>query len=800
MEKAKILIVEDEAIIAMEIESQLQSLGYEVTSIVDTGEKAIEKAEVDKPDLILMDIRIKGEMDGIDTAEEIRNRFGIPVIFSTAYLDENRIERAKITMPFGYVLKPIQERDLRVTIEMALYVSRGDVERRKVETSLFESEQKYRSLFEKMINGFALLEMIYSDDGKTIDCRYLDANPAHEKLTGLKSKDIIGKTARECIDNLEDAWIENYEQVEKTGEPMQIENYVDGLKSWYKVFAYRPKSGLVAVVFENITERKQAEEALKESEEKFRTVITNSQAVTFILDENGVFILSEGKGLKLLGLKPGQVVGQSAFDVYKEYPKVISGLKKAMKGDTIRDILDVGEVTFDTLYTPIEGKPGYVAGIATDITERVKSEKALKESVKKNHDLYENAPDMFASICAKTGKVLKCNKTTMVTLGYTQEEILNTPVFDLYSKDSSEYARKEVFPEFLKNGYIEGEKLDLQKKNGEKITVLLKASAVRDLKGCIVESRSVWRDITKQERTEIALQKTLHHLENLVEVRTIDLKNANEKLKKEINKSEEITDELKKSKIRYRTIADFTYDWETWIDPVGNNIYVSPSCERISGYRPEEFIKDPNLIIKITHADDRDKVMYHFKNTEHSKRFTLPIDFRITNRKGELVWISHACRSVHNSANNYLGRRGSNRDITERKQVEEKLTKSEERFRTLFENIQDGFALHELVYDDNQKPINYKFLEINPSFERITRLKKEDIVGKKVTEALPGIENDPADWIGTYGKVVINNEPISFEQFSENLNNWFSCRAFKTEENCFAVSFTEITDRKKAES
>mgnify|MGYP003970565305 FL=1 len=293
MEKARIQIVEDEAIIAMEIESQLQSLGYEVTSIVDTGEKAIEKAEVDKPDLILMDIRIKGEMDGIDTAEEIRNRFGIPVIFSTAYLDENRIERAKITMPFGYVLKPIQERDLRVTIEMALYVSRGDVERRKVETSLFESEQKYRSLFEKMINGFALLEMIYSDDGKTIDCRYLDANPAHEKLTGLKSKDIIGKTARECIDNLEDAWIENYEQVEKTGEPMQIENYVDGLKSWYKVFAYRPKSGLVAVVFENITERKQAEEALKESEEKFRTVITNSQAVTFILDENGVFILSE---------------------------------------------------------------------------------------------------------------------------------------------------------------------------------------------------------------------------------------------------------------------------------------------------------------------------------------------------------------------------------------------------------------------------------------------------------------------------------------------------------------------------
>lgn len=112
MKKGKILIVEDEAIIALEIENSLQILGYEVTSIVNTGEKAIEKAEKDNPDIILMDIRIKGEMDGISAAEIIRFQFGIPVVFSTAYLDEERIKRAKITMPFGYVLKPIQETDL----------------------------------------------------------------------------------------------------------------------------------------------------------------------------------------------------------------------------------------------------------------------------------------------------------------------------------------------------------------------------------------------------------------------------------------------------------------------------------------------------------------------------------------------------------------------------------------------------------------------------------------------------------------------------------------------------------------
>ena len=136
MKKTRIQIVEDEAIITMEIESQLQKLGYEITSIVDTGNKAIRKAEEDKPDLILMDIRIKGEMDGIDATDEIRKRFGIPVIFSTAHLDHERIERVNIAMPFGYVLKPIQEKDLKVTIEMALNGSRVDTARKQAEKPL----------------------------------------------------------------------------------------------------------------------------------------------------------------------------------------------------------------------------------------------------------------------------------------------------------------------------------------------------------------------------------------------------------------------------------------------------------------------------------------------------------------------------------------------------------------------------------------------------------------------------------------------------------------------------------------
>ncbi|ABE53145.1 response regulator [Methanococcoides burtonii] len=121
MSQIKILIVEDEKIVALGIKKMLKNLGYLVPSIASSGEEAISKAEITFPDLVLMDIMLKGDMDGVEAADQIRKRFEVPVVFLTAYSDEKILERAKRTNPYGYIIKPFEENSLHATIELALH-------------------------------------------------------------------------------------------------------------------------------------------------------------------------------------------------------------------------------------------------------------------------------------------------------------------------------------------------------------------------------------------------------------------------------------------------------------------------------------------------------------------------------------------------------------------------------------------------------------------------------------------------------------------------------------------------------
>ena len=153
MSKINILVVEDESIVSKDIQHSLKKIGYNVVGAASTGDKAIELARLEKPDLVLMDIMLKGAMNGIEAADVIKREMSIPVIFLTAYADESTLGKAKISEPYGYILKPFKEIDLQTSIEMAIYKHKKEqdiIKERDFLYSLVDNKEKtYEFIFVK---------------------------------------------------------------------------------------------------------------------------------------------------------------------------------------------------------------------------------------------------------------------------------------------------------------------------------------------------------------------------------------------------------------------------------------------------------------------------------------------------------------------------------------------------------------------------------------------------------------------------------------------------------------------------
>jgi len=195
------MVVEDELIVAEDLTHWLAGLGYGVGSRAANGQEAVQRCESTRPDLVLMDILLPGDMDGIQAAEVIRDRFDIPVVYITASSDEATLARAKVTQPFGYILKPFDERSLYSTIEMALY-------KHESEKRLRESEERFRLLFEHAPVAFHALDA----DGHVVQ-----VNRAWQELFGYTQEEIAGRWLGEILGpGSVDRFIANFTQFKRT--------------------------------------------------------------------------------------------------------------------------------------------------------------------------------------------------------------------------------------------------------------------------------------------------------------------------------------------------------------------------------------------------------------------------------------------------------------------------------------------------------------------------------------------------------------------------------------------------------
>jgi PAS domain S-box-containing protein len=268
-------------------------------------------------------------------------------------------------------------------------------------------------------------------------------------------------------------------------------------------------------------ERKSAENVAQLSEQEKETILNSLVEHVAYQDTEMKIQWANLSACESANMRYEDIVGRYCYEIWarRSEPCLDCPVMKAM--ETCRPQA-IEKVTPDGRYWFIRGYPfsdrnGDIVGgfeVVREVTEQKQAEEKLRKSEEKYRDLYDNAPDMNVFVDAKTASILDCNQALVDALGYAKEEIISRPIFDICTLESANYAKADVFPVFLKSGKIEGEELQLRRKDSSKIDVSLNISALHDEKGNVLYGRSVWRDITHRKRLEKQLRQA-HKMESI---------------------------------------------------------------------------------------------------------------------------------------------------------------------------------------------------------------------------------------------------------------------------------------------
>ena len=403
----KILIIDDKEDNLLSIKALLKMhrpLYHVLTA--QSGNVGVKIAKTEKPDTILLDI-IMPVMDGYEVCKQLMQNAVtkyIPIIFLTAVKTstQDRITGLKLGAE-AYLTKPIEARELVAQIEVMLRIKKAEDKLRsdKVDLEeivlkrtfkLRESEEKYRALFEHMMNGFALHKIVLNKNKIPIDYIFVEVNDVFEDQTGLKREKIIGEKVTKILPGIENdpvGWITIYGKVAQTGKNLRFESYSESLNKWYSIYAYSPKKGYFATIFEDITEHKKAEDALKSSEERLKIIFESAPDAIYLVNFKGTFIDGNKTAEDIMGYKREELIGKNFFKLKllpaKELIKASKLLMKSVQGKgTGPDEFHLNrkdgiQIPVEISTYPVKIKNEIVVlGIARDITERKQAEEKLK--------------------------------------------------------------------------------------------------------------------------------------------------------------------------------------------------------------------------------------------------------------------------------------------------------------------------------------------------------------------------------------------------------------------------------------
>jgi|GEM_PF-768468 len=525
-EKIKILLIEDGKSVAEKITIMLQSYDYEVSDWITKGEEALQSIAKVPPDLVLIDIVLEGEMDGIQTAEQIQKNIEIPIIFITATSDEEYLQRSLKTDTYSILYKPFGDYELHSMIITTLSKFHKDMR-------LIENRERYRLLFENMTDAFVYIERT-KEEGR-IDYIIREVNLAFLIMVDKPKKDLLGQEVAASFPFVTEHIPDWREKIQLVSESSISENFkiiIRTMDIYLMVTAYSPQENFIALLIDDISETVKAEELLKKSEERYRKLYDNSHDALLLLQDKK-FIDCNMAAVEMYGAKKkDQIIGNSPleFSPQNQY----DGTPSSGKADNyIKEAAANGTITFEWLHTRINGdlfdalitlspiddqESINILATVKDISGLKKAQKNLEENIRFMETLIETIPAPFFYKDTQ-GKYLGCNKAYAdLIIGLPSDEITGKTIFsfpETIGQIAAEiYHQKDQ--ELLKKGTVQVYETVIKCSDGVERYFMMNKAAYRDNNNNIAGILGIMIDITLQKNTEDQLKSTNIEINNLL--------------------------------------------------------------------------------------------------------------------------------------------------------------------------------------------------------------------------------------------------------------------------------------------
>ncbi len=732
MNGARILVVEDDAVSGRYLQRTLMDQGYDVPEILMSGEELMEKIHTLNPDCILMDIKLQGSSDGIDTAMEILSRYDVPVIYMTAHIDPDTVRRAKLTKPYGYLVKPVNISELMITIDFTLY-------RHQMEKKLKKTEERYRAVVETM---------------PLMICRFLPGdyvitfvNDEYCRSYNISREDFLGTSFREQLPVHEREKIEGHLASLTPEQPLLTYEHGSSGPSgqrwqhWTMQALFDEHGNLVEyqAIGKDITESVYAKEAIRLSEEKFSKAFHSSPAgMAIIMMSDGTFVDVNDSFARISGFNRDELLGKSisSYDIYVE-PEDRARISEAIDRYGVLQDHEVhiktrtGEVR--TVVVSAEsiqlGDVRCLLMLINDITDRLRFEDNLRRSERQYRLLADNMFDLVG-MCDVKGIFTYVSPSYRMVLGYSEKELLGKPAYSLVHPDDMQSIIK-----LMRKGIKSRSKVDaiyrMIHKDGRVLWFELNGTAVTGDNGTVLGAVFSSREISDRKVIEDSLRMAHRQLAEIIDFLpdatfVIDRDNRVIAWNRAMEKMTGVPKNAMLGKGDYEYAIPFFGERRP--------ILIDILSEEMPRYREQylTFMKDGDAIIAESYIP--------------SMPFTM---------KETYLW--GKASPLYDGEGAVIGAIQVIRDITEIKRIEMALRESEEKFRHLFEQSADA----QLLIDD-RRIIDCNMAAVN----LFSAGSKDMLLGKTPHELSPGLLPDgtPTETrMNEIMKFVYEMDSLSFE-------------------------------------